>query len=128
MVDCLTRNVVFLDSEVRRHYEYFEGRILLDGMYARIQTETIVKDSTVLKEKVNKMYTKLKEIIVQTNENFKQQEIFEEKTEKNFKIAEKAIKSHSTFLNAIDARGVGGCYSVCGRVDDELFVCSTTRR
>lgn len=38
------------------------------------------------------------------NENFAQQEIFEEKTEKNFTVADKAIKSHSNYINDLDAK------------------------
>ncbi|EAR91638.1 hypothetical protein TTHERM_00393070 (macronuclear) [Tetrahymena thermophila SB210] len=98
------KNVKYLDETVKFNLEYVEGRMYLDNMYNRVQVQAIIDQSSNNKSKIRKIFSKLKEVIFQINENFQQQENFEEKTEKNFKIAEKAIRAHTQYLNSLDAR------------------------
>lgn len=89
---------------IEKVYLDMESRNYLNDLYNQIQKDEESYNDNYLKAKINKTSYQITKIMEKIEESDKIFDQFEVKTDNNFQIAEKAIKSHTRFLNELDAR------------------------
>ena len=80
----------------------------VDFLYSKAQSNIAQGEDDDLRKEMKRKFKRVDEQMVLIDERFdeneKSLELFEQKTENNFKIAEKALLAHRDYLNNLDSR------------------------
>ncbi len=70
----------------------------------KVREEAYISNEENMRQRINKINFHMKKMFEQIADVDKALEDLEDKADKNFKVADKAIKAHKNFLNELDAR------------------------